>query len=187
MKRWRSRLPRGMRRSQARWEYASSLQTQGSYTASEFCTFLLMSQRFCNGVPGLVTAFADRSPIFCVTSSPPLRDAETNCLQGFHDQVVLAKPITKFVHRVTNVEEIPRLVAYAFHTASSGAPGPVLVDFPVDVLFSPPRLSAISFGAVTRPPARAPAPDPAAVDELLSLWKASSRPAIITGTGARGT
>jgi thiamine pyrophosphate-dependent acetolactate synthase large subunit-like protein len=176
-----------MQRSQARWVYASSLQTQGSYTAAEFCTLLLMSQRFCNGVPGLATAFADRSPIFCVTSSPPLRDAETNCLQGFHDQVVLAKPITKFVHRVTTVEEIPRLVAYAFHTASSGAPGPVLVDFPVDVLFSPPRLSAISFGAVTRPPARAPAPDPAAVDELLSLWKASSRPAIITGTGARGT
>lgn len=54
---------------------------------------------FCNGLPGLATAFADRSPVFCVTSSPPLRDAETNCLQGFHDQVVLAKPVTKFAHR----------------------------------------------------------------------------------------
>lgn len=55
--------------------------------------------RFCNGLPGLSTAFADRSPILCITSSPPLRDAETNALQGFHDQVVLAKPVTKFANR----------------------------------------------------------------------------------------
>jgi len=149
--------------------------------------FVTANSGFCNGFPGLATAFADRSPVFCITSSPPLRDAETNCLQGFHDQVILAKPVTKFAHRVTNVEEIPRLVAYAFHSAISGAPGPVLIDFPVDVLFSPPRLSAISFGAITRPSARSPAPDPAAVEELLTLWKASSRPVIITGTGARGT
>lgn len=60
---------------------------------------LLIIYSFCNGLPGLATAFADRSPVFCVTSSPPLRDAETNCLQGFHDQVVLAKPVTKFAHR----------------------------------------------------------------------------------------
>lgn len=60
---------------------------------------VLTIYRFCNGLPGLATAFADRSPVFCVTSSPPLRDAETNALQGFHDQVVLAKPVTKFAHR----------------------------------------------------------------------------------------
>lgn len=59
----------------------------------------LIFSRFCNGLPGLATAFADRSPVFCVTSSQPLRDAETNALQGFHDQVVLAKPVTKFAHR----------------------------------------------------------------------------------------
>ena len=55
---------------------------------------------FSNGLPGLATAFADRSPVFCITSSPPLQDAETNALQGFHDQVVVAKPITKFVSNV---------------------------------------------------------------------------------------
>jgi thiamine pyrophosphate-dependent acetolactate synthase large subunit-like protein len=122
-----------------------------------------------------------------VTSSPPLRDAETNSLQGFHDQVVLAKPITKFAHRVTTVEEIPRLVSYAYKTAASGIPGPVVLDFPIDILFHPPRMSALSFGSVMKQTAVSPGPDPAALDELISLWKAASRPAIITGTGAART
>ncbi len=145
------------------------------------------SLRFCNALPGLATAFADRSPILMVTSSPPLRDAETNSLQGFHDQVVLAKPITKFAHRITNVEEIPRIVSYAYKTAASGIPGPVVLDFPIDVLFHPPRMNALSFGSVIKQTAVSPGPDPAALDELLSLWKAASRPAIITGTGAART
>lgn len=78
---------------------------------------------FGNSLPGLATALADRSPIFVVTSSPPLRDAEINCLQGFLDQVIIAKPLTKFAHRVVQVEEIPRLVAHAYRVAIAGAPG----------------------------------------------------------------
>ncbi|EXJ79936.1 hypothetical protein A1O3_08221 [Capronia epimyces CBS 606.96] len=142
---------------------------------------------FGNALPGLATAFADRSPIFVITSSPPLRDAETNCLQGFHDQVVLAKPISKFAHRVTNVEEIPRIVSYAYRTATGGIPGPVVVDFPIDVLFHPPREEAISYGSITRPPAVSPYPDPAALDSLIQLWAAAQRPVIIVGTGAART
>ena len=146
---------------------------------------LTLSFSFCNGLPGLATAFADRSPIFCVTSSPPLRDAETNCLQGFHDQVVLAKPMTKFAHRVTNVEEIPRITAYAYRMASSGAPGPVLIDFPIDVLFSPP-VTKLALGSVSMPAVKPPSPNASDVKEIVNLWKAAKRPVIITGTGARG-
>lgn len=89
---------------------------------------------------------------------------------------------------MTKVEEIPRLTAYAFHTATAaGAPGPVLIDFPIDVLFSPPRQSAIAWGAITRPAALAPSPDPKAISTLLDLWHSASRPVIITGTGAHHT
>jgi thiamine pyrophosphate-dependent acetolactate synthase large subunit-like protein len=85
--------------------------------------FVTANSGFSNALPGLATAFADRSPIFCVTSSAPQRDAEANVLQGFHDQVVLSKPVTKFAHRVACVEEIPRIVAHAFRTCSAGVPG----------------------------------------------------------------
>ncbi|KMU73665.1 hypothetical protein CISG_03715 [Coccidioides immitis RMSCC 3703] len=72
--------------------------------------------RYSNGLPGLATAYADRSSIFCITSSAPLRDAENNSLQGSIDQVVVAKPLTKFAHRITHAEDIPRLVSHAFRT-----------------------------------------------------------------------
>jgi thiamine pyrophosphate-dependent acetolactate synthase large subunit-like protein len=120
-----------------------SIEVNVAHSATDLCS------SFCNGLPGIATAFADRSPIFVITSSPPLQDAETNALQGFHDQVVVSKPITKFCHRITNVEEIPRIVAYAFRAANSGIKGPVLIDFPIDVLFSPPQMSRISYGAVS--------------------------------------
>ncbi|KAF1843266.1 acetolactate synthase I/II/III large subunit [Cucurbitaria berberidis CBS 394.84] len=149
------------------------------------CCFVTANSGFCNGLPGLATAFADRSPILCVTSSQPLRDAETNALQGFHDQVVLAKPITKFAARLTTVTEIPRIVSYAWRTARSGAPGPVLLDFPIDVLFTPVDAERVAWGNITGPLSTLPGPDPNAIKDVVSLIKAAERPAIIVGTGAR--
>lgn len=66
----------------------------------------------------------------------------------------------------------------------NGTPGPVVVDFPIDVLFSPPRMDAISYGSLSSAPALPPMPNSAALDQLHSLWKEARRPAIIVGTGA---
>lgn len=87
---------------------------------------------------------------------------------------------------MTNAEEIPRLVAHGWRTAVSGAPGPVLLDCPIDVLFSPPIHDRIAWGAITRPLPFAPAPDPTGIAEAVKLWSEAKRPVIITGTGARG-
>lgn len=81
------------------------------------------------------------------------------------------------------------LHAQAILTATmtdTGIKGPVLIDFPIDVLFSPPQAHRIAYGAVGVAPASPPAPDPAALDNLLTAWKAAKRPVIINGTGARG-
>lgn len=123
--------------------------------------------------------------MFCITSSPPLRDAETNTLQGFHDQVILSKNVTKFAHRVTNVGEIPRIVSLAWRATTAGAPGPSLVDFPIDVLFTPIQEESIAWGSIISPPVSLPGPDQAAVEEAIGLLKAAKRPAIIVSTGAR--
>ncbi|KAF2621350.1 hypothetical protein BU25DRAFT_495789 [Macroventuria anomochaeta] len=47
---------------------------------------------------------------------------------------------------VTNVGEIPRITSLAWRTAGSGTPGPVLVDFPIDVLFTPMENESIAWG-----------------------------------------
>lgn len=85
------------------------------------------------------------------------------------------------------MEEIPRIVAYAFRSANSGIKGPVLLDFPIDVLFTPPQQHRIAYGAIDVAPAAPPGPDPASIDRLLAAWRSAKRPVIITGTGARGT
>ncbi|KAI0151060.1 thiamine pyrophosphate enzyme, N-terminal TPP binding domain-containing protein [Pestalotiopsis sp. NC0098] len=147
--------------------------------------FVTANSGFCNGIPGLATAFADRSAVFCITASAPTRDAEMNVLQGFHDQVVLARPMTKFAHRVVDVEEIPRLVSHAFRTATSGAPGPVLIDFPIEILFSPVQKSRISWGSLLSPPSYPAGPHPEAISKTVGLLRASKRPIIVSGTGGR--
>ncbi|KAK2741218.1 hypothetical protein FQN57_005680 [Myotisia sp. PD_48] len=138
-----------------------------------------------NGLPGLATAFADRSSIVCITSSPPLSDLENNSLQGSIDQVVVSTPLTKFAHRICHPEDIPRIVSKAFRTAISGPPGPVLLDFPIDVLFSPVHTSRISWGSITSPLPYLPGPHSEAVKEAVNLLREAKRPVIITGTGAR--
>lgn len=85
------------------------------------------------------------------------------------------------------MEEIPRIVAYALRAANTGIKGPVLIDFPIDVLFSPPQFDRIAYGAVDVPPVDPPAPNPATLDCLVEAWKGAKRPVVITGTGARGT
>lgn len=87
---------------------------------------------------------------------------------------------------VTNVGEIPRITSLAWRTASTGTPGPVLVDFPIDILFTPVENESIAWGNITAPLVTLPGPDPAAIGEIVSLLQMAERPAIIVGTGARG-
>ena len=66
-------------------------------------------------------------------------------------------PITKHNYLVTNADDIPRVIAEAFHIAATGRPGPVLVDISKDALqarthFSwPPRIDLPGYHPVTRP------------------------------------
>ncbi|KAJ5989552.1 hypothetical protein N7481_004762 [Penicillium waksmanii] len=140
-------------------------------------SFVTANSGFSNGLPGLATAYGDRSPILCITSSPPIRDTENNSLQGSIDQVVAARPFTKFAHRVVATEETPRLVSHALRVAQSGAPGPVLLDFPIDILFSPVHSKLISWGSITSPRSFPPAPHVAAVEAAAELLAQAERPA----------
>ncbi|MGD9528603.1 MAG: thiamine pyrophosphate-binding protein, partial [Pseudonocardia sp.] len=144
--------------------------------------FVTAGAGFTNSVAGLGVAYADRSPVLVLTSSPPRRDAEANVLQGFLDQVAIATPTTKWAHRVTSRAEIPRLVDLAIRTALTGVPGPVLLDLPVDVLFGTAQATPVA----TRLP-YPPAPAPEGVAEAVALLRSARRPVIIAGGGLRGS
>jgi acetolactate synthase-1/2/3 large subunit len=138
---------------------------------------------FSNALTPMVDAWLDAMPVLFVTGSPPLREAATNPLQGGFDQVAMAAPVTKWAHRITNVERIPDLVDKAIRIALSGRPGPVYLDVPIDIMFG---LMQEEDLVLPRRPAMSarPAPAPDAVENILDLLAKASRPAIIVGGGA---
>lgn len=138
---------------------------------------------FSNALTAMVDAWLDAVPVLFVSGSPPLREVATNPLQGGFDQVAMAAPVTKWSHRITNVERIPDLVDKAVRIALSGRPGPVYLEIPIDIMFGP--MPADELVLPTRPALTArPAPPPEAVGAILDLLAAAERPAIIVGGGA---
>ena len=138
---------------------------------------------FANALTSFVNAWLDATPVLFIAGAPPLREVATNPLQGGFDQVAMAAPVTKWAHRITNVERIPDLVEKAVRLATSGRPGPVFLEMPIDIMFG---LADEADLAMPRLPAMAarPAPTLAAVDRLIGLLQQAERPAIIAGGGA---
>ncbi|MFX1505250.1 MAG: thiamine pyrophosphate-binding protein [Promethearchaeota archaeon] len=96
-------------------------------------------------VPGVYTAFADSIPMIVLTA----QNQTWNIMPGHGmtqdlDQVNLFKPITKWQALVSPWSRIPSLVQWAFRAATSGKPGPVLLDLPSDVLFEKHDVSELS-------------------------------------------
>ena len=85
-----------------------------------------------NLVTGLATAQMDSSAVVAITGNVPTSLIGTDAFQEA-DVYGITNPITKHNYLVKNVADIPRVIAEAFHIASTGRPGPVLVDIPKDV------------------------------------------------------
>jgi acetolactate synthase-1/2/3 large subunit len=138
---------------------------------------------YANCLPAIVSAHLDRVPLLVVTSSPPLRESELNELQGGIDQVGIVRPVTRWAHRVTSTDRIPDLVGLAVRKALAGPPGPVLLDIPVDVMFSEVEESRIATAGA--PAAAPPAPSAEVVAAIVERLEASRRPVVIAGNGIR--
>jgi len=88
-----------------------------------------------NTITGIATAYMDSIPIVVLTGQVPSSMIGNDAFQEA-DIIGITRPITKHSYLVRNVDQIQRIVQEAFHIASTGRPGPVLVDLPKDVLNS---------------------------------------------------
>jgi len=80
-----------------------------------------------NLVTGLADAMIDSTPVVCITGQVFAHLLGTDAFQET-DVINITTPITKWNYQVTDATEIPAALAKAFYIASSGRPGPVLVD-----------------------------------------------------------
>ena len=85
-----------------------------------------------NIVTALCDAYMDSIPIVVITGQVPYSVIGTDAFQEA-DTVGITMPVTKHNWLVTDAAEIPRVIREAFHVATTGRPGPVLVDVPKDV------------------------------------------------------
>ncbi len=85
-----------------------------------------------NLVTGIANAYMDSSPIIALTGQVPRAMVGKDAFQEA-DIVGITTPITKYVTQVKNSEDIPKAIRTAFYIATTGRPGPVLVDIPKDV------------------------------------------------------
>src|SRR3954447_19909520 len=89
-----------------------------------------------NLVTPIADAYMDSVPIVAITGQVARPAIGTDAFQEADIQGITL-PITKHNFLVQNAEELPRILAEAFHLAATGRPGPVLVDIPKDVLQAP--------------------------------------------------
>ncbi|HLR46295.1 MAG TPA: thiamine pyrophosphate-binding protein, partial [Deinococcales bacterium] len=85
-----------------------------------------------NLITGLATAQMDSSALVAITGNVARELIGTDAFQEA-DVYGITAPVTKHNYLVQDVNDIPQVVAEAFHIASTGRPGPVLIDIPKDV------------------------------------------------------
>jgi len=86
-----------------------------------------------NTVTGIATAYMDSVPLVVFTGQVPVHLIGNDAFQEA-DIVGITRPCTKHNYLVTDVKDLARIVREAFYIASTGRPGPVLVDLPKNVL-----------------------------------------------------
>ncbi|MEU2868443.1 acetolactate synthase large subunit [Streptomyces olivoreticuli] len=137
------------------------------------------------GATNLVTPIADAHmdsvPLVAITGQVASKSIGTDAFQEA-DICGITMPITKHNWLVTDPAEIPRTIAEAFHVASTGRPGPVLVDIAKDALqaqtvFSwPPHTDLPGYRPVTKPHAKQ-------IREAAKLITQAKRPVLYVGGG----
>ena len=139
-----------------------------------------------NIVTPLCDAYLDSTPLVVVTGQVPLAAIGTDAFQEC-DTTGITMAVTKHNFLVTEAQDIPRTVKEAFHIATTGRPGPVLVDIPKDIVDPKNPRSAMEWtGDVEMDlPGYHPRTgvDQSAIEAAADLIRTAERPILYVGGG----
>jgi len=135
-----------------------------------------------NAITGIVDALMDSIPMVVFTGQVATHLIGTDAFQEC-DTIGITRPITKHNYLVKDVADLPRIIHEAFHIATSGRPGPVVIDIPKDVQFSkgvyqgPTEVThAHNYNPRTKG-------EPNKIAEAVALLAGARRPILYTGGG----
>jgi len=134
-----------------------------------------------NLVTGIATAYMDSSPIVAITGQIPRAMIGRDAFQEV-DIIGITTAITKYTFQPMKAEDIPSDIKKAFYIASTGRPGPVLVDIPKDVqqekaeMEFPERVTIRGYKPVVTP-------HPLQVEKAVDLLLSAERPVLWGGGG----
>jgi len=140
-----------------------------------------------NLVTGIANAYMDSSPVVAITGQVPADGPNTSYMIGRDafqeaDIIGITTPITKHNYQVREAAEIPATVKTAFYIATTGRPGPVLIDLPKDVQNA---VAEIDFSDKIeirgyKPPSD---PHPLQIKKAAELLVKAEKPLILAGGG----
>ncbi|MTJ79969.1 MAG: thiamine pyrophosphate-binding protein [Telmatospirillum sp.] len=136
---------------------------------------------FTHAASGIGEAFLDGIPMLVLTGGPRTDTGRRFQLHGI-DQLALAAPLTKAAFRITRHDDVVPTIFEAHRIATSGHPGPVLVEIPVNLQLFPGEVGDLPRWSPAPPP---PEPDPALIREAADRLLAARHPGLFVGWGAR--
>jgi acetolactate synthase-1/2/3 large subunit len=134
-----------------------------------------------NLVTGIADAFMDSVPLIAITGQVPQEMIGRGAFQET-DIFGMTLSVVKHSYLVVDVHDIPRIVKEAFHIATTGRPGPVVIDIPKNIQNSithPVFPTELNLRGYQTPPKA----DPVALNEVVGLIKSAKRPMIYAGGG----
>ncbi len=165
----------------ARHEQGAGFMAQGmARTTGEPAVFFATSgPGATNTLTALADAKLDSVPVICITGQVPSSMIGTDAFQEV-DIYGMSIPVTKHNFLVRSAEELLRVIPEAFRIASSGRPGPVLVDIPKDV-----QAARISVERLPEPGGPDPVepPDQPSLERAARMLAQSRRPILLLGAG----
>ena len=137
-----------------------------------------------NTVTGLLTAHMDSAPIIVICGQTLTANLGKDAFQEA-DVTGITYPVVKHSYLIKDPRDIPRVVKEAFHIATTGRPGPVLIDVPKDVARRPATAPFVDAKELDLPGYRVPGRgDPALIARAAELLRAAKRPVLYVGHGA---
>ena len=134
-----------------------------------------------NVVTALTDAYMDSVPLVCISGQVPTHLIGTDAFQEC-DTTGITRPCTKHNWLVKDINDLPRIMHEAFEVATTGRPGPVLVDIPKDIQFakakyvSPKKEKKIEIKNKNKFKQKD-------IDQLIKLMNKASKPIFYTGGG----